>query len=121
MKKLVQCSRNICALFVDGDGAEKDRVIMIPEIVLVTIDQEYKFQLRPPIVEGGAPQFGIAKVPVAETVRFHADKSALQMLLVSISNLIEELAFHDGSDGSVDEDKQEPRPTGEFAGKIVLP
>lgn len=85
MERLVSVSRNFFVSLTEGQ--EKQSTPMA-ELVFVTIEQEYKPQLAKPLIEGGSPQFGLVKVPVAKTFRFTADKGALQMLLMEISETV---------------------------------
>lgn len=108
MERLVTVSRNILAQQLERPGEEPSFVPMI-EIVLVTIDNEYKPQMKPPLVEGGQPQFGLAKVPVTKTIRFYADVQSLQMLIQTVSATLDEI-----SEVSVEEDPHEPGPEPEL-------
>lgn len=92
MERLAQVSRNILVQKVDNPekkGAPDG--VVLAELVLVVIDSEYQPVMGKPLIEGGQPQFGLAKKPISKTVRFLVDAGSLQMFMQTLAGVANEM------------------------------
>jgi hypothetical protein len=115
MERLVSVSRNLFAQKIEKpEGAPGPEFLPLVEIVLVTIEQEYRAVMQPSPIEGGQPKFGLGKAPVAKTYRFLADQTGLQAMLQTVADSHGEIS---GTEDLV-EDPHEPGP--EYTGPRLI-
>ena len=109
MRAFVQIGRNLSMAHANPSDAsivdEKGEISFMPvaEIVITTVEPDYKMIQQKSAIEGGNPKMTLVKVPEITSFRFIANISAVELMLESLSAAHAELTALGGGERKCEE------------------
>lgn len=126
MKQVAQVLRNLHMKASEGPLNDDTTFKPCAELVVVLVDTDYGVRLSPPLVQGGPPQPGIAKMLKAETIRFSTDVEGIRTLIAALTETHAELEAMAATEADNAEEGRyelgaDPHESGPSGPRILIP